>query len=106
MKEIEDDLIKYTRDCVEHSVNERIRAANMTASIQESEWRKRGGVCVLCVVCCVLCVVCCVLCVCLCVCVCVCVCVCMFAVCCVLCAVCMCAVCCVRYSPLCAFYLN
>lgn len=45
MKEIEDDLIKYTRDCVERSVNERIRAANMTASIQESEWRKRD-VCV------------------------------------------------------------
>ena len=85
MKEIEDDLIKYTRDCVEHSVNERIRAANMTASIQESEWRKRGGV--LCVVCCVLCVACCV-CVCVCACVCVCVCVCMFAVCCVLCVVC------------------
>ena len=96
MKEIEDDLIKYTRDCVEHSVNERIRAANMTASIQESEWRKRGGVCVLCVVCCVVCVVCCVLrvvCVFVCVRVCVCVCVCMFAVCCVLCVCVLCVVC-------------
>ena len=61
MKEIEDDLIKYTRDCVEHSVNERIRALNMTASIQESEWRKRGCVCVcVCVRACVRVYVCCV----------------------------------------------
>jgi K+-sensing histidine kinase KdpD len=64
MKEIENDLIKYTRDCVEHSVNERIRAANMTASIAESKWRKRDVV-----------YVCVCVCVCLCVCVCVCVCV-------------------------------
>jgi hypothetical protein len=57
MKEIGDDLIKYTRDCVEHSVNERIRAANMTASVAESKCRKRGGRVCVCVCVCV-CVVC------------------------------------------------
>jgi hypothetical protein len=51
MKEIEEDLIKYTGDCVEHSVNERIRAANMTASIAERKWRKMGVVCVCVCVC-------------------------------------------------------
>ena len=37
MKDIEDDLLKYTRDCVEASVNERIRGANIHTSIQESK---------------------------------------------------------------------